>query len=157
MPIQSNDFLAKLAECVGDQKLSDAEFRAYVADILPEVKFTKPKKTYTVYSADIQFGLFGYVLAEEKFEGRSIEALTANIFKRVKELIDELIEAEETDGDLRRYTPQMANGYFSFGSIEPEFGGDDFYGCVLDLKGDGQEIAYNAKVHKQLRSSMGLH
>jgi hypothetical protein len=107
-------------------------------------------------NVNIQWGVMGYVHSEELFEGDSMAELILVIKRRMMKIIDELMEADERDGDLRAYVPANATGYPSFGSIEPEWS-DDIIGCVMSMTVKGRICEYRSRGQSQLRRELGLY
>lgn len=103
----------------------------------------------------IQWGVMGYVHSEEEFNGDTLAELIFLIKRRITAIADELISADEQDGDLRRYVPQNATGYPSLGSVEPEWG-DDFNGCIMSMTVNNKICEYRSRGQVQLRRELGL-
>lgn len=104
----------------------------------------------------IQWGVMGYVHSEELLQGDSMAELILAIKHRMMKLIDELMEADERDGDLRAYVPANATGYPSFGGIEPEWN-DDINGCIMSMTVKGRICEYRSRGQSQLRRELGLY
>lgn len=104
----------------------------------------------------IQWGVMGYVHSEELFEGDSIAELILAIKRRMMKIVDELVDADERDGDLRGYVPANATGYPSFGGIEPEWG-EDLIGCIMSMTVKGRICEYRSRGQSQLRRELGLY
>lgn len=108
-------------------------------------------------TAKIEYGIVGYRLCVESLEGDTMEDLIKKVNEHTRHWIDELVAADEEDGDLRRYAPQFANGYPGLGGLEPEFGSDDILsGCLLELTLAGEEVLYHDPIHTEFlnRTSM---
>lgn len=109
--------------------------------------------------ASVEYGIFGYVLSTHSFSAATVTGLIAKIHLRTKELADELMASDAECGDLRCYTPAFADGYPSFDGFEPEFGENDWHGCLTSLVNSsiGEELEYNSKIHKEVRQGAILH
>lgn len=104
----------------------------------------------------IQWGVMGYVHSEELFQGDSMAELIFALKRRMMKLVDELVAADEKHGDLRGYVPANANGYPSFGGIEPEWG-DDIIGCIMSMTVKDRICEYRSRGQSQLRRELGLY
>ena len=151
--VPADNFLSTVAENVDNEKLTDSDFREFIRSSLAATKLNQPVKKF---EAKVQFGLFGYVLSEETFNSKTLEEMVKKINNRIRVLTLDITRADEEDGDLRRYTPQFANGYLSSGGIEPEFG-EEFCGALLILTADGKELEYKTDEYAQLLNATGLN
>lgn len=103
----------------------------------------------------IQWGVLGYVHSEEEFKGDTLAEILFLIRRRMNKIVDELVNSEERCGDLRAYVPQNANGYPSFGGIEPEWG-EDINGYIMSMTVNGKVCTYRSKGQTSLRRELGL-
>ena len=108
-------------------------------------------------TATVEYGVFGYVLETVKIAGDNVHVLAELINAKTNEWARTLLAADNKDGDLRRYAPEFGNGYPSFGGFMPEFGENEFSGCLIDLKIGSRDIAYNEPVSMNLVAKTSLH
>lgn len=108
-----------------------------------------------IIKVKIQWGVMGYVHSEEEFNGDTLAELIFLIKRRMLKITDELIKSDEEHGDLRCYVPMMADGYPSFGSVEPEWG-EDIDGCIMSMTVNGRICEYRSRGQSQLRRELGL-
>ena len=103
----------------------------------------------------IQWGVLGYVYSEEEFCGDTIAELIFLIKRGMIKVIDELVKSNERCGDLRGYVPQNANGYPTFGGVEPEWG-EDINGYIMSMTVNGRVCEYRSRGQTSLRRELGL-
>lgn len=110
------------------------------------------------YKATIEYGVCGIHKENVVVLGESIAAMADIINTKTMQVADEIMEAEEQDGDLRQFSPCYANGYMTTCGMEPILNdGDDLLsGCIIDLTVDGVECKYHMKGHNALRQATGL-
>lgn len=107
--------------------------------------------------ATIEYGLCGYVLEETTFSATSYDDLAQRINDHTWAWQLKLADADSEDGDLRRYHPELGNGYPSCDGEAPSFGsGEMFTGCLTSLIADGEKPDYNSDEHEQLRAICAL-
>lgn len=147
--VPADNFVETLRVNVGNKDLTDNGFRDFVRKTLEIVD------NGIIYTAKYELGVHGMHTRFETLSG-NFDQIKSQLRRVRGTFFNELMSADDEDGDLRRYAPQFANGYPSLDGYEPEEGTDyDVSLIELREKDTDEELHYFHALCVDLRENGG--
>jgi hypothetical protein len=112
-----------------------------------------------IFTVETEVGVKGYHHSDVTYKG-TLDEVKAALEKASVDLANELVAAEERDGDLRQFCGSYANGYPMLDHLDSAEKGDDFDITIISVKQTQTvvtevEVDYHDSAYTAFREAVG--